>query len=722
MTIATLKRFGIFIPVILVGLGLVLLLISPLPLQIMQNNLYDQYQRWYPRDYVDVPVRIIDIDEESLARLGQWPWPRTRIADLVERLHEANVAAIGFDIVFAEPDRTSPQAMLELWSLDDPLRDALTSLPDHDKVMADSLNFAGVVLGFVAQQNSAANNETESTFPQTVREPARPFRYINQGEPPNHWLHKFEGAITALPAFEATADGNGALSFVPDSDGIVRRVPLVLLVSGKPVPSLAAEMLRVAQNEKNYILKVEGDDIGLAEIKIGQLNIPTTDQGEVWIHYSPAAPERYLPAWRVLTEEIPELSLDGHIVLIGSSAQGLMDLRFTPMNHVMPGVEIHAQAVEQMLLGHNLYQPDWSLAAVGIVIVIGGLFIGFLSVRTKALFAASVTLVCLLGLFLSGWHAFRHYGLLLDTVTPGLVFATTFLLASLLHHFISEREQRWIKEVFSRYVSPNRVNYLIRNPSSVDIGGIQQECSFIFTDLADFTQLMEKIDPIHAMAFLNTYIDGMVAIAFHHEGTLDRIVGDAVAIMFSAPVQQTDHQKRALACALEMDVFATDFAKKLNEKGIPFGKTRLGINTGDVVVGNFGGSSIFDYRALGDAVNAAARLEHVNKFLGTTICVSEVTLKGCVNANVRPVGRLILKGKENVVQVFEPLVAHRVGKYAPLNEYKAAYDLMANKDTVSAVKVFRDLVDRYPDDPLVVLHSRRLNEGAVDDLIKDRRK
>lgn len=724
ITITSLKRFGILMPLILVAIGWMLLLINPLSLQILQNNLFDQYQRWYPRDYTDVPVRIIDIDEESLKRIGQWPWPRTRIAELVEILHAANASAIGFDMVFAEPDRTSPQAMSKLWPLNDPLRHALESLPDHDKVLADSLNFSGVILGFMAQRSSTDSGgiDIQSKLTAPVREPARPFRYINSGESPDHWLHSFNSAITALPELERVADGNGALSFVPDSDGVVRRVPLVLQVAGKPVPSLVSEGLRVAQGERNYVLKTEGKDIGLAEIQIGRFNIPTTAQGEIWIHYSRTVPNRYLSAWKIFAGEIPDALLDGNIVLLGSSAQGLMDLRFTPLGGIMPGVEIHAQAIEQILSGHNLYQPDWALAAESIIMIIGGLVIGFLAIRTKALFAAITTFMCLAALLWGGWCAFRYYGLLFNTATPALVVALTFVLGSLLHHFISEREQRWVKEMFSKYVSPNRVNYLIDHPDSVILGGARQDCSFVFTDLAGFTKLMENTDPGQAVAFLNSYIDQMVAIAFRHEGTLDRIVGDAVAIMFSAPVQQTDHHARALACAVEMDVFATSYAEKLNAEGIAFGKTRLGIHSGEVIVGNFGGSAVFDYRALGDPVNTAARLETVNKFLGTTICVSEVTLNGCTDANVRPVGRLVLKGKDNVIQVFEPLAAHRLEKYAPLDEYKIAYDLMATKSGATAMDIFRELAVRYPDDPLVVLHSRRLSAGSLDDLIIDRRK
>lgn len=707
----SLKHLNILWPIVCVVFGLALLLMEPLPLQVLRNSLFDQYQRWHPRDYQDVPVRIIDIDETSLARLGQWPWPRTRIADLVEKLRAAGVAAIGFDVVFAEADRTSPQAMASLWPLKPALRHALEKLPDHDQVLADSLAGAGVVLGFVVQ-----SGVTDANHNPVTKLSAHPFRYIYSGEPPGRWLHAFDSAVTSRPALEKAAQGNGALSFVPDGDGVVRRVPLVLQLAGEPVPTLAAEVLRVAQGERNYVLKTAGKDLGLAEIRIGQLRIPTTAQGEIWVHYSGVVPNRYLPAWKIFAGEVPPAMLDGHMVLIGSSAQGLMDLRFSPLGRIIPGVEAHAQALEQIVSGHILQRPGWARAAEAIAILVGGLAIGFLAMRARALVAASVTLLFLALVFAGGWYAFRQHALLLNTVTPALVFAFTFGLGSLIHHWMSEREQRWIRNVFSRYVSPNRVNYLVNHPEAMKLGGSLQECSFVFTDLAGFTSLMEGIDPGKAVALLNVYLDRMIAIAFSHEGTLDRIVGDAVAIMFSAPLPQADHRARALACALEMDAFASEYSDALNSQDIPFGKTRIGIHTGEVIVGNFGGSTMLDYRALGDPINTASRLESVNKHLGTHICLSAATLSGCPDAKVRPVGRLTLKGKTQVLQIYEPLTAKSMANYAPTDTYRETYRLMAD-EAPSAADAFRDLAARYPDDPLVALHHRRLSAGEHGDLM-----
>jgi adenylate cyclase len=704
----SIPRLGFLLPLTSAVIGLALLLADPIPLQSLRNNLFDQYQRWSPRGLAAAPVRIIDIDDESLAQLGQWPWPRTRIAEMVDKLNNAGAAVIGFDVVFSEADRTAPRAMANLWSLQGALRSELEALPDHDQLFAQSIKKAPVVLGFTVQRNLASGAATQLP---------RPFRYIYTGPSPSPWLHPFQSAIPARPEFASAARGNGALNFVPDSDGVVRRIPMLLQLAGETVPTLDAEILRVAQQEQNYILKTQENGQGLSEIRIGKYRIPSTENGEVWLHYSPPNPSRYLPAWKLLAGQIPSEQLKGQMILVGSSAQGLMDLRFSPLGRILPGVEAHAQLLEQITSGHILQRPSWAKSAEILITLVGCLLIAWMASRARALHAAGITLAFLSLVLLSGWYAFQAYALLLNTVTPALIFAATFIFGSLLHHWSSEREQRWIKQAFSRYVSPNRVSHLIEHPDSMELGGRRQECSFIFTDLADFTSLMESIDPAKAVILLNDYLDQMIAIAFKHEGTLDRIVGDAVAIMFSAPMVQSDHRARAFNCAMEMNTFANAYATALTAKGIQFGKTRIGIHSGEVIVGNFGGSTMFDYRALGDPVNTASRLESVNKHLGTHICLSEATLSGCPDAHVRPIGRLVLKGKSQALQVFEPLTEDYLVSYAPLDAYCAAYQQMIEETDLSSVNSFSKLGLLYPHDPLVALHQQRLSKGERGDLI-----
>lgn len=707
------SRLAWLLPVLPALCGLLLLIIEPLPLKALRNNLFDQYQRWSPREYQAAPVRIIDIDEASLARLGQWPWPRTRLGEMVDRLNQAGAAAIAFDVMFAEADRTSPRIVSAHWPLT--LRQAgdIAALPDHDAVFAKHIAQARVVLGFAGQQDKLPQN-TASTATSGSNEQGA--RFIYAGEPPGDWLHGFDSAIRSLPLLEQAAQGNGAFSFIPDGDGVVRRVPLALRIAGKTEPTLSSEALRVAQETRNIILKSAGNGAGLAEVRIGELSIPTNAHGELWIHYSPPNSERYLPAWQLFENRIPPEKLDGHIVFVGSSAQGLMDLRFSPLGQIIPGVEAHAQALEQILSGHFMQRPGWARALEAIVLLGGSLLAGILALRVRALYAAAACLLLLTAILAGGWHAFVAHQWLLDSATPALGLVMSFILCSLFHHFASEREQRWIKAAFTRYVSPNRVSHLIDHPDAMALGGRRQECSFIFTDLAGFTHLMESIDPADAVALLNDYLDALIAIAFRHEGTLDRIVGDAVAIMFSAPVAQADHRARALACALEMDAFASRYAAERQAAGIDFGQTRIGVHSGEVIVGNFGGKTMFDYRALGDAVNTASRLESVNKQLGTRMCLSAATLAGCPGAQVRPVGKLVLKGKTEALAVYEPLTPDLAPSRADTEAYLQAFESM-REAAPEALARFAKLAENFPNDPLVRLHLNRLNNGDTGELI-----
>ncbi|MBF0424052.1 MAG: adenylate/guanylate cyclase domain-containing protein, partial [Magnetococcales bacterium] len=293
------------------------------------------------------------------------------------------------------------------------------------------------------------------------------------------------------------------------------------------------------------------------------------------------------------------------------------------------------------------------------------------------------------------------------------------LLALIPMNLRSEKDRRWIQGAFSKYASPNRVEYLLKNPEHLTLGGEYRECSFVMTDLKGFTSLMEacseQFDPDMIVKMLNEYLEGMVGIAFRHEGTLDRIVGDAVAVLFSAPVPQSDHAQRAMACAVEMDRFATIFSRAQQEKGLLFGHTRIGVNSGRVLLGNFGGQMVFDYRALGDPINVAARLESINDSIGTQILVSEATVSRLPRFCGRLVGVLVLKGKEIGIHTYQPMPDDYEGSSLQ-HHYDNAYRLMAMED-MGALSAFAEALRQWPDDPLLRFHHARLAAGETGERI-----
>jgi adenylate cyclase len=341
--------------------------------------------------------------------------------------------------------------------------------------------------------------------------------------------------------------------------------------------------------------------------------------------------------------------------------------------------------------------------------LLGGSLVGVLALRRSAAVSAAGFLASSAATGAAAWAAFVQAQVLVDPVMPVLGMALVFIPTTVMRYLQSERRQRWMKQTFSRYVSPNLVEYLIAHPDALVLEGRRQRCSFVFTDLAGFTRLMETMDPATAVGLVNGYLDRMIAIAFEHDGTLDRIVGDAVAIMFSAPVEQTDHEQRALCCALAMQAFSRRYVDDLARQGITFSETRIGVHTGEVTVGNFGGEAIFDYRALGDPVNTAARLEGANKHLGTLVCVSDATLAGCPGAVARPIGRLRLVGRSSYLMTHEPVAV-------PDTDYQQAFELM-RAESAQALAAFEVLAGTRPGDPLVQLHLGRLRAGKTGDAI-----
>ena len=678
--------------------------IDPLPMQVLRNATFDQYQRWEQRHVNDSLVRVVDIDEASLAKIGQWPWARTRLAELVARLQDAGAAAITFDIVFSEPDRTSPQAMLKTWKAGPTIKAALASLPDNDTVFAQTIANGGVVLGYVPVRRAPFTTHL-----------ARPYKVAIHGTAPTPFLSYYPGTVASLPSLQDAAAGNGAFSFSPDGDGVVRRVPLLLRTDFGIVPSLGAESLRIYYGSQRYAIATDAAT-GIQSVGIGPIAVPTNENAEIWVHYAERSPALTIPAWKLLDGPIDASTVRDKIVLIGTSAPGLVDLRFSPLGGLIPGVDVHANIIDQITAHQEISRPTWVTDLELFILVVGGLVIGYVAISFGAIPSAAVFTLAMLAAGLWGWFGFIKQGLLFDPITPGAGLLLVFGISSLQHHIVSERRQRWVKQAFARYVSPNLVSYLVDHPGELSLGGHRRECSFIFTDLAGFTSLMESLDAALAVTLLNDYLDNMIRIAFKHQGTLDRIVGDAVAVMFSAPVDQPDHRTRAVQCAQEMHAFSNQYSIDARARGIAFGITRIGIHTGEVTVGNFGGTTIFDYRALGDPVNTASRLESVNKQLGTQVCLSEATLSGCPDTVARPVGKLVLKGKSVALQVYEPAFASNAERCAPPAEYAQAYAMMAHGDPASRT-LFSTLAQRWPLDPLVHFHLNRIENGQTGDII-----
>lgn len=675
----------------------------------LRDAVFDGYQRIQPRPLGEVsPVRIIDIDEESLARYGQWPWPRWRLAELLDKLAGLQVAAVALDILLAEPDRTSPARLVELWRQQTPgLQGLPANLPDNDQLLADAVGRGTVVTSFALVGVSGT----------AVPALKAGFAFVGSAAPTP--FPEFPGAVSTLEVIERAAQGNGALNVSLSSGGVIRRLPILLQVDDRVFPSLFAEALRVAQGADTYVARALRGQID--EVRIGAYDIPA-EEGEMRLYASKPGTDRYVPAWKVLAGEVPAESVRGTIALVGLTGKGLQDVQKTPLGDDVPGVELHAQAVEQVVQETYLVRAlkvsgvaiPIKLAELGLMLLLGlaVVVIGSRVGPTRTAIAGAAAVTAAFGV---SWAGFTRAGLLIDPLLPAASVVTVYLVFSWLRHLQTERDKRWIREAFARFISPKLVKELVDNPEKLQLGYERRELTFLFTDLEGFTSYVEQTAPEVVGDVLNRYLDGLVQVAFLYDGTVDKIIGDAVHVMFGAPVADPRHAERAVACALDLDRFAQRFAAETQNSGVPFGRTRIGVNSGVAIVGNFGGALRFDYTAHGDAINTAARLEGANKYLGTRVCVSEHTVRLCPGFVGRPIGRLMLKGKSEAIEVFEPLPEDATPSI-DLVGYQRAFALLAAADP-GAEPAFADLVRRTPGDRLSAFHLQRLRAGETGSLV-----
>jgi len=702
------RRLGPVLPGLVVLAGLLALRVAdPAPLEALRLQSFDLFQRMAPRPYdPDVPVRVVAIDEESLRRVGQWPWPRDRLARLVERLGQAGAAAIALDLVLAEPDRSAPARIAELLAghADPATLAALTAgLPDPDRDFAAALAQAPSVVAFAISDMPGRAPRITASFAEIG--------------PVRAQLDHFAGAVPSLPMFEEAAWGNGSIGAPSGRDEVLRRLPVVALLGDTPIPSLAVEALRVAQDAKTITLRASTAAMGLEVVRVGTTIVPVAPDGRIWLHFAPDAPAREVPAWQMLDPATPDATVAaavrGRVVLIGVTAAGFGDTVLTPLHDRIAGVTAHAEILEQMLLGRYLTRPAWAVGLEGTLLLVLGLGLIASWRRLPALVAAGLVALAAAGIAVGAFLAFSRAGLLLDPTLPALGLLLTHGAVAATAQWRVESERRSIRAAFGQYLAPTLVARLAEHPERLRLGGEWREMSFLFTDIANFTALSEAVRPDLLVGTLNAYFDGVCDCVLAAGGTIDKMVGDALHAMFNAPLDQPDHAARAVGCALAVHRFTSEFAAARRAEGMPFGDTRIGVSTGGAVVGNFGSKHHFDYTAYSDVVNMAARLEHANKRLGTPLCIATATAAACPGQVFRPIGRLLLRGLSTPLETVFPEVLCT----APAAAYAAAHAAMCRNEA-AAGEMFAALATAHPDDPLARLHARRLAKGTADgDLI-----
>ncbi len=589
---------------------------------------FDSYVRAEPRKYQPVPVRVVDIDEASIRRFGQWPWPRTEIARLIQKLGTAGASVVALDIVFSEPDRTSPQqiaARLKQINGDPQLQAALLRLPDNDAQLATTLAEVPVVTGFFLTNDPKRGEAVPKAG------------FAVSGTAPLGVVQDYRNAILPLPALEQAATGNGSLTLSGDSDGIIRKAPLLVRQGEQILPSLSLEALRVAQGAGSILIKTTdgsgniggGDKSEVTSLKVGAFEVPTTQAGELWMYYSAPQPDRVVPAWQILSDQLSpeEMSarFGGHIVFIGAGAIGLRDLVSTPIRDRELGVMVHAEAAEQMILGQFLTRPDWSPGLERALVLLFGVLLLWLLPRLGAARGAAQGLV-LAGITLAGsWYAFHSFHFLLDPTYPMLAIVVVYITETGLTYYREERRRSYIHRAFDRYLSPELVKRIAADPRELELGGEVREMTVLFCDIRGFSRISEQLTPKDIVRFLINFLTPMSDILMARQATIDKYIGDAIVAFWNAPLddplQYENAARSALAMIERLEQLNAEMPTKTGEPWPDQVKIGIGLNTGPCCVGNMGSAQRLSYSLIGDTVNLASRIEGLTKYYGVQIAI-----------------------------------------------------------------------------------------------------
>jgi adenylate cyclase len=643
---------------------------DPLPIEELRLRTFDLFQVLRPREQKVRPVVIVDIDEASLREIGQWPWPRTVIADLITRLRAAGAVAVGFDVIFAEPDRMSPAvAAGSFRGLDAETREKLAALPSNDAVLAEAIKrVGGIIVGETGAAQAAPRAEGENA-PQTG--------FAIVGPNPRPFLVTFPGLLRNIPPIEQAAAGRGMFSIDPEPDGIVRRVPVVMEAQGQLAPALTMEMLRVVSRAGAILIRA--DQAGVKTVAVPGLEVPTDGRGRFWVYFNKRDPARSVSATDVLNGRVAPDRLRGRLVLIGTSATGLLDIKTTPVQPDMPGVEVHAQILENILTKSLLASPGYAIGAEIIAAVVFGLAIIVAAPMLPAAIVVALGAALIAGLIGISWYFFVEHHLLIDFTYPLISCWLIYLVLTFVNYFREQQQRQQIRSAFGFYLSPPLVEQLARSPEKLVLGGEERRMTILFSDVRGFTTISEhyKDDPQGLTQLMNRFLTPLTNAIIERKGTIDKYIGDAIMAFWNAPVDDDEHEANACDAALEMlaraEVLNGELKREAEASGGVYMPLRIGIglNSGPCVVGNMGSDFRFNYSVLGDTVNLASRLESRTKDYRLSLVIGSRTAERAKEKfATMEIDLIQVKGKKQPELVFTVLGRAEVSEDPRCNELR----------------------------------------------------
>ncbi|MCP4877640.1 MAG: adenylate/guanylate cyclase domain-containing protein [Gammaproteobacteria bacterium] len=635
----------------------------------LENWTYDARLNFTRPDTLDERVVIVDIDENSLAEVGRWPWGRDKLATIVENLFGMyQVDVVGFDIVFAEKDESSGLEQFEQLARST-LKDNSKYLQElnrirpslmHDEIFADSLIGKNVVLGYYFKSH-LQKDEPGVTG---LLPPALTKMDVQWSE--RLPLNKAVGYGGNLEILQASAKSGGYFDNPSvDADGVFRRVPLVQSYDGYLFASLALATAQAHLDSAGIELAVEtGGSKGgkeyyaLETINIKNYRIPVDANGAVFVPYRGRQGSfRYIPAYKVLNGETDIGDLKNKVVLVGTSAPGLLDLRSTPVQNIYPGVEVHANIISGILDDRIKHKPAWTIGYEVVILIVIAVCMALLLPLVSPLLAAAGSLA-FSGLVLAGTFVAWNNNLILPLASPMLLIVLIFMLHMTYGFFIESRGKRQLANLFGHYIPPELVDEMSESPEEYSLDGENREMTVLFSDVRGFTTISEGMDPKQLTQLMNALLTPMTRVIHKNRGTIDKYMGDAIMSFWGAPLADSEHARHALYAAIEMMDELKIMQEDFRQRGWPEVNIGIGLNTGNMNVGNMGSEFRMAYTVLGDAVNLGSRLEGLTKNYGVNIIVSETTKVEISEFVFRELDLVIVKGKNEPVAIFEP-VGHK---------------------------------------------------------------
>lgn len=673
---------------------------KPKPVQRLDSLVYDSWMRLCDKPKPGPAPAIVEIDDNSLASLGQWPWPRDLLAELVQKILDAGAASVGLDILLAEPDRSSPAFLQADLARRRGFNVSIDGVPlafmDNDLYFRDIINNKPVVLGAFADFHGG-------TLPDPMPKQLPAAENTPEGSPSaRESLLEAKGLTAPLPLFKSAP---AAVFNVPyQEDSVVRSVPLLIKAKDKLYPALSLRTLMAAQNSRSIL--IQSGNNGLEALKTGGVVIPVAENGIYRpLFLGPARTYPYFSAEDILAGRVGEEELKGRIIFIGASAAGLKDLRSTPLDPNMPGVEIHAALVDNFLSGRGILIPPYStFIQICAVIAASAIFCAIFCLLPPALCAAGGALL-LGGALWASW-LFFNAGYF---VTPVYVMLDALILGAVIlpMRFWQERKARErLKSAFAHYVAPEVADSIAeRGPAALE--GRSREVSLLFTDVRDFTAISEKMDPDQLVRLLNNYFTPMTSCVIAHGGTLDKFIGDALMAFWNAPFEMEGHQEKALLAALDMRKKLADLRPYfLREFGADI-RIGAGLHCGIARVGNMGTDDLMNYTCIGESVNLASRLESLTKRYGAGIIASSAIASRCGSITFRLLDRVQVKGSEKPIEIYTPIDEANMEEQDRDAEklWRAALEAYFQGDFAGAAELF-EKIPRSFSAPARAFHQR----------------